>query len=29
VGFWDRAVFVAAAMAVTEGGLLGWEASFR
>jgi SAM-dependent methyltransferase len=26
VGFWDRAVFVAAATAVTDGGLLGWEA---
>lgn len=25
-GWWDRAVFVAAAAAVTAGGLLGWEA---
>jgi SAM-dependent methyltransferase len=26
VGFWARAVFVAAAAAVMDGGLLGWEA---
>jgi SAM-dependent methyltransferase len=25
-GFWDRAVFAAAAEAVADGGLLGWEA---
>ena len=25
-GWWDRAVFVVAAEAVTAGGLLGWEA---
>jgi SAM-dependent methyltransferase len=26
VGFWDRTVFAAAAGAVADGGLLGWEA---
>jgi hypothetical protein len=25
-GFWDRAIFSAAAVAVTDGGLLAWEA---